>query len=114
MSHHCACRPFLWCWGIQTKVACLLGMHVTTRDLPTPLMLTHFINNFQNHNMTEPFVHCRQAGRPSQGCSEESELPAQGLIAGSEVVLCTVWVPGTFTWRTFPGAFQQGNLCFQS
>lgn len=46
---------------IQTKVACLLNMHVTRWDLPGPLMLTHFINNFQTHNMTEPYVHCQQA-----------------------------------------------------
>lgn len=46
---------------IQTKVACLLNMHVTRWDLPRPLMLTHFINNFQTHNMTEPYVHCQRA-----------------------------------------------------
>lgn len=94
MSHHCVHWSFLWCWGIQTKVACLLSMHVTTlsmhvttRELPTPLMLMHFINNFQTYNMTEPFVHCRQAD-PLRGAMWS--LSHQHKGSWLEVGLCSV------------------------
>lgn len=64
------------------------------------------------HPQCDRAVYTLSSDRPSRRCVEESESPAQGLIAGRGFVLCTVWVPGTSTWRTFLEHFNRGTCAF--